>query len=116
MNRNIVCRILLAASLAAGPAAANPPANRQQRMADRKRVIDFATRHGVLIKGMTKGEVLKIYGRPDKRFNFGTGANRVEQWTYYFPRRRSVFPWKDSPFTARFCYLYFRDDLLVNFE
>jgi outer membrane protein assembly factor BamE (lipoprotein component of BamABCDE complex) len=91
-------------------------ADRKQHMENREKVIDFATRHATLIKGMTKVEVMNIYGRPDKRFNQVTPNGTIEQWTYYFPRRRVVFPWKNSAFSGRFRFLYFKDDILVNFE
>jgi len=90
--------------------------DRKKMIQNRKGVIDFLSRHGTLVKGMTKGEVLEVYGRPDKRFTYSTANGRIEQWTYYFPRKRSVVPWRNSEFSGRFRFLYFKDDILVNFE
>jgi hypothetical protein len=89
--------------------------DRRQSMENRNGVIDWAASHSALIKGMTKGEVLRIYGRPDKKFVHNYMSGPLEVWTYYYPRRRAILPFKDDEFSARYRFLYFRDDLLVNF-
>lgn len=107
--------IAVIAALAARPAVAQR-ANRQQIEGSRGRLLQWAARNGVLIKGMTKVEVLKVYGWPDKKFNYNYASGRLEQWIYYFPRRKSIFPFTTSPFSGQFRYLYFRNDLLVDFQ
>lgn len=107
---------IMAIVFEAADPAAGQVLDRKTQTQNRKAVVDFAARHGTLIKGMTKGEVLKIYGRPDKRFTYSAGDGRVEHWTYYFPRKRSIVPWRNSQFSGRFRFLYFKDDILVNFE
>lgn len=108
--------LLVPAFLFAAPLSHAQPLDRKNILENRTKVIDWARRNNALIKGMTKGEVLKVYGRPDKRFNYNYQSGRVEQWVYYFPRRRAIIPFKNTPFNACFRYLYFRDDILVNFQ
>ncbi|MCX6357012.1 MAG: hypothetical protein NT045_03905 [Candidatus Aureabacteria bacterium] len=105
----------IAAAGAPFPCSAQP-FDRKTLEGNRQKVIEWARLNGALIDGMTKGEVLKIYGRPDKRFNYNYQSGRLEQWVYYVPRRRSIFPFKASPFAARFRYLYFRDEILVSMQ
>lgn len=92
------------------------PIDRKALTSKRDSMIDWGIRNGVLLKGMTKTEVHKIYGFPDKKFTTMTSTGPVEKWSYYFPRRRSIFPFTRSPFASRYRYLYFRDDVLINME
>lgn len=116
---------LVAAILCAGSAVLSvfspadcgaQPLDRKTIAGKRKAMIDWAIRNGVLLKGMSKTEVHKVYGFPDKKFTTMTTTGPVEKWSYYYPRPRSIFPFKRSPFASRYRYLYFRDDILINFE
>lgn len=107
---------LLAAALALAAVSFAQPLDRRALEAKRNAMIDWAIRNGVIIKGMTKTEVHKVYGFPDKKFNAEMVGGRVEKWTYYYPRRRSVFPFGRSPFASQYRFLYFKNDVLVNFE
>lgn len=98
------------------PECGAQPLDRKTIVGRRNAMIDWAIRNGVLLKGMTKTEVHKVYGFPDKKFTSMTVTGPVEKWSYYYPRPRNIFPFKRSPFASRYRYLYFRDDILVNFE
>jgi hypothetical protein len=115
MLRAAWAAVLAAACVLAAESGAQP-LDRKAIGARRNAMIDWAIRNGVILKGMTKTEVHKIYGFPDKKFNTATTGGRVEKWTYYHPRRRSIFPFTRSPFASRYRFLYFKDDVLVNFE
>ena len=108
--------LLVLVLVAVSGSAAAEAFDRKQLLEKRTKVMDWCKRHGALIKGMTKAEVLDVYGRPDRKFNYNIETGRLEQWIYYYPRRRSIFPLNDSPFQARYRYLYFRNDVLINFE
>ena len=82
----------------------------------RNRNIDWCKRNGVIIKGMSKSEVLEVCGRPDRRFNYNLETGRLERWTYDYPRRQVIVPLSISPFEMRYRQLFFRDDTLVNFH
>ena len=107
--------VVLAAVCVLAADSGAQPLDRKAIGARRDAMIDWAIRNGVVLKGMTKTEVHRVYGFPDKKFNTATAGGRVEKWTYYHPRRRSVFPFTRSPFASRYRFLYFKDDVLVDF-
>jgi len=111
----LAASVLAAAVILAAECGAQP-LDRKAIENKREVMIQWAIRNGVLLKGMTKAEVHKVYGFPDKKFSTMTSGGRVEKWSYYFPRRQSVFPFKASPYASRYRYLYFRDDVLINYE
>jgi hydrogenase maturation protease len=106
----------LAAALIIAAECGAQPLDRKAIENKREVMMNWAIRNGVLLKGMTKTEVLKVYGYPDKKFSTMATGGRVEKWTYYFPRRQSVFPFGRSAYASRYRFLYFKDDVLINYE
>ena len=102
---------------AAPPCVAQPLMEKKKAQKRRERVLKWCKDNGVIIVGMTKEEVVKIYGLPDRRFNYNYRTGQLEMWKYNYPGHlRGLFPLRPGPSTSRFGTIYFKDGIVVDLQ